>query len=588
MINCKKCEYKSEKFFPFCPECGAEFSASDSEMTALSKSAEELMRSSKYTDALDILRYLAEHGFPIGEREFGKILERGLLIPKNLAAAEDYYRRAAEKGDRDAAYLLSRLMKKRGDILADFWLKYSAFSGHVPAYTDAARSYRASGESECALYYFELAARQGDRDASREACMMLLSGEGCERCPEAAKWYFKRARGRGRCGLGLRIRLHPVKESEPPAPTLENPKRMIKALRATALRQNFSLVSITLTERLCEYGEPGELTRLGQMLLESTGDVRRAMGISDTELEERAILTLEAATEGGSAEAAMYLGALYERGEVIRKDHGSAVRLYKKAAELGERVAYLALGRLYLSEDSTERNIPLAIEAFDEGARAGDGECREMAASLRDTREELYSRAEACEGDYPEEAFSLYARSRDMGYPPAISRLARCYEYGYGTKKDRRIAFGLYLECVENKDYTAAYDLGRCYAYGIGTRFDFELAVKYLSLAKRQGIDEADAEIFRLYENKKRHMTHSLYSTASRLLYKKKYAPAHRMLSLCAELGCAEAMLTLGALYEFGIGTVPDRESALTLYERARGHARARKIKQRILTLHRS
>ena len=71
----------------------------------------------------------------------------------------------------------------------------------------------------------------------------------------------------------------------------------------------------------------------------------------------------------------------------------------------------------------------------------------------------------------------------------------------------------------------------------------------------------------RLLENKRRHMSRSLFSSAMRLLYQRKFDPALKMLHACRLAENARGIYTLGCLYEFGIGTATDRELAFSLYE---------------------
>ena len=132
---------------------------------------------------------------------------------------------------------------------------------------------------------------------------------------------------------------------------------------------------------------------------------------------------------------------------------------------------------------------------------------------------------------------------------------------------NRREAFRHYKAAVDAGDKRALYDLGRCYAHGIGTKFNFKAASAALTLARDLGQANADAELRRIYENKKKHMLRSLYSTAMSMLYKKDFAESKRLLEICAGLGSTEATYSLGCLYEFGVGVPADRRTALSYYK---------------------
>ncbi|MBO5945855.1 MAG: sel1 repeat family protein, partial [Clostridia bacterium] len=118
-------------------------------------------------------------------------------------------------------------------------------------------------------------------------------------------------------------------------------------------------------------------------------------------------------------------------------------------------------------------------------------------------------------------------------------------------------------------DKRAIESLGRCYARGIGVAFNFDRASELLSVAREMGSHSADRELFRIYENKKKHMIRSLYSTATRLYYQRKYDVARSMYEVCMQLGLGEATYSVGCLYEFGITTEPDRKIALRFYKKA-------------------
>jgi TPR repeat protein len=61
----------------------------------------------------------------------------------------------------------------------------------------------------------------------------------------------------------------------------------------------------------------------------------------------------------------------------------------------------------------------------------------------------------------------------------------------------------------------------------------------------------------------------SLYSTAIRLYYGKKYTEARELISACIDMGLPEAIYTMGCLYEFGITLPPNRETAVRYYKKA-------------------
>jgi TPR repeat protein len=227
------------------------------------------------------------------------------------------------------------------------------------------------------------------------------------------------------------------------------------------------------------------------------------------------------------------------------------------------------IGDIFLEGSLTDQDPALALSLFEKGAKLGSRRCSARAAEVKHQREVDYFEGISIEKTSRIDAFPYFEKSMRSGYLPAHVKIAPYYEYGVGTKKNRKLAFYHYKTAVDIGDKRALFDLGRCYSNGIGTRFNFKKASKYLSMARELGQRGANDELFRIYENKKKHMTRSLYSTAMSLLYKKNYGESMRLLEFCSSLKYSAATYTLGCLYEFGIGVPANRRTALDYYKLA-------------------
>ena len=279
---------------------------------------------------------------------------------------------------------------------------------------------------------------------------------------------------------------------------------------------------------------------------------------------------LENAMLGGSVIAAKQLGDLYTRGEHVEQNPRRAVQYYRRAAALGGDGEYEALGDIFHhSQIVGEPDYALALKLYTAGAEHGEIGCIRKVQMMNEESERNYLEASKLERTLPDEAFKLFKKSVDAGYLPAHARIGWYYERGIGTKIDRKLAFTHYKAAYDAGDKRAIESLGRCYARGIGVAFNFDKASELLSVAREMGSHSADRELYRIYENKKRHMIRSLYSTAMRLYYNKKYDLAREMLDVCMQLGLADATYSIGCLYEFGITTQPDRKTALRFYKKA-------------------
>lgn len=69
-------------------------------------------------------------------------------------------------------------------------------------------------------------------------------------------------------------------------------------------------------------------------------------------------------------------------------------------------------------------------------------------------------------GDNYKEAFKLYTRGCEFGDMRSFSRLAMCYEKGYGIKKDIPKALELYEKSVELGNKDACFSIARIYEKG--------------------------------------------------------------------------------------------------------------------------
>lgn len=559
MIKCKKCGEKNIALDPICPHCAEEFELTDEEAKKLLAQAADLMKNRKYEEAVDLYRFLGGVGITEGERVFAFILERGVLVPRDLDMAMQYYFSAAKKADPHSAYRYAKLISRSGSKTSDFWLSLAAILGEKSAYSDAVRLYDRLGDAASAAYYCSLLAREGDSDAIIEMARRHLYGAGVKKSEENAKWYMDKITHPPIYAMKLYYRLRGVENAEQPTlPSFRGYEKIMRGLIADARKMNLRTVLFTLSEIFAKCNAPDAPVSLASLYIEGV-DVEKNV--------ELGIELLERAKKAGSARGAKYLGDLFAKGEHVERDLDRAVEYYKYAATLKNDGAYESIGDFFLDDSISEPDPYLALTIFEKGAADGDKSCAEKANQIKREREKNYFEALELEKSDKEEAFALFYKSVRAGYLPAHVKIAPYYENGIGTKLNRREAFKHYKTAVEVGDKRALYDLGRCYAHGIGIRFNFKAASKYLALAKELGQANADAELRRIYENKKRHMVRSLYSTSMSMLYKKNFAESKRLLEICAGLGSTEATYSLGCLYEFGVGVPADRRTALNYYK---------------------
>ncbi len=561
MIKCKKCGCENPAYELICNECASEFTPTEGEMTALLAEADASVRIKDFRTAVDIYRFLAGLGNTVGEREFAMILERGQLVPRDIPMAEKYFFSAAKKGDPSAAYRYSRLVSRLNQDAGEFWLELSALLECPDAYADAVRLYTGRGDQETAAYYSSLLALDGDPDAIIDMARRHIYGNGVTQNERYSKWYINQLQRIPINGMGIAHKLHAVKTAyEPPKPRFPGRNRIIRSLIARAKKYELRRLLLLLADLFARSDAKDATVDLAYLYIE---------GVEFEQNIPLGISLLEQAAEGGSAAGAKYLGDLFAEGKYTERDAARAVSYYKQAASLGCDGAYEAIGDVFSDGQLTEPQWLLALSLYEKGASEGLRGCAIKARKIREDREKTYLKALEIEKKSREKAFPLLLRSVSAGYMPANAKIAEYYEKGIGTEVDRKAAFRHYKAAVDAGDYRGLEGLGRCYAGGIGVAFNFDLAVSYLTRAKKEGSLTADRELYRLYENKKRHMTRSLYSVAIRLYYNKKFSEAMELFSTCIKLGMPEAIYTFGCLHEFGIMLPLSRETAMKYYKKA-------------------
>ena len=561
MIRCKGCGRHNPTLELICPSCSAPPELSDRECSELLEEAKEKTAGNDYLRATEIYKFLAAAGCADGERELGIMLERGILLPRDLDAAIQYYYSAALKGDAFSAYKYSRMAVNKGGV-SDYWLALSALLGCSEAYPDAFALYAGYKERSTAAYYCFLLAKEGDVDAIVEMARRYLHGDGVSQNERMAKWYIERIERPPLHALKLHRRLQAVMGKSQRPTELEFIDKNKITERLIAASRKFGYTKILL--KLCNMYAENQTVNANVFLA-----LLHIEGIEFQKNVELGIEMLEEALAAGSVMGAKCLGDLYAGGEHAERNLLLATKYYRLAAELGGDGEFESLGDVFHNGKVTEPDYALALLMYQKGAIEGDFGCQRKLRMMQDERERNYIEATKLERSAPNDAFVLYKKSVEAGYLPAHARIGWYYERGIGTEIDRKKAFYHYKTAYDAGDKRAVESLGRCYARGIGTAFDFNKASKLLSVAREMGSHSADRELFRIYENKKKHMVRSLYSTAMRLYYNKKYDTARGMLEVCMGLGLGEATYSIGCLYEFGITTTPDRKTAMRFYKKA-------------------
>ncbi len=258
------------------------------------------------------------------------------------------------------------------------------------------------------------------------------------------------------------------------------------------------------------------------------------------------------AANAGDVPALLLLARLHEGqfGFADKKDPKKAMDFYTKAAGLGDAQSMVALGSRLLNGDKDHRN---------------EEKGREWLKKAIDVKE--YS-AYLALGDFeefvkkdPKAALALYERGKDAGQVDCILRAADAYIEGKGTDKDAGRGLSLLENAAKAGSPVAHYRLA---VKGLSAeKPDMLLGYGHLLAAATGGLPEAQNELGLLYLSGK-------LATAD--------APAGvAWLTRAAQGGLALAQNNLAALFEQGAGVPQNLSNAGQLYALAanQGHAAA-------------
>jgi TPR repeat protein len=329
-----------------------------------------------------------------------------------------------------------------------------------------------------------------------------------------------------------------------------------------------------------------------------------AMGIFDGKPElpgtiEDVVTHLRRAAELGLDTSANFLGLMYETGEAIPRDDREAAKLYKLAADRGNRNGLLKYGRM-LSEG---RGVPMDIEEarrlFSPAAeKGGDSLAHAMLGAL------------FMQGDRPNmgEAFRHYTLAvASSSLPPGDlhTKLGLWAESGIGIPKNLREAVQNYKLAADEEEGEAQANLGwLLFEGGEGVDGNLRKAKQLLEMAVEKGIPRAHEKLARLsgmeyVRDMDLQEARELYTAAMELgdtshekilseisavsekggnyIIKVPKAEALKVAKQVVDGGRPEGLFTLGWCYETGLGAHKDIRAAADLFRRAAeaGHLRA-------------
>jgi TPR repeat protein/serine/threonine protein kinase len=557
---------------------------------------------------------VAELGYQLGEAYY-----RGEGKKQSFQRAADFYRKAAELGNRDSQYVLGYLLVENKTGANDRaqgvnWYRKAEAYGHLDARNSLALCYKkgvgiAKDEAK-AVQLFRDAANAGHVAAMVNLAACYEKGEGvAEDVEQAIAWYEKAA----------------AKNSSRAA---EQAQKLSFELAEDWYRGRGRVKNIyraaDFYRKAAEGGHREAQFRLGWILMK---------GEAGTANPDEAVKWYTKAANQGHPMAKNNLGFAYERGDGVVKDLNRAFRLYDEAAASGLALAmfnlsscyehgkgttadlekavtwcqkaanagyapadahlpalWTALGEAYFFGRGKEKNIARAEEWARKGADKGNREAQYRVAMILD--QGLNGPAK------PEEAASYYQKASDQGHALAKLHLADLYDRGRGVTMNKFTAFRLYEQSGDLGNSQAMLRVAQCYEFGTGATRNLDEMVKWYEKADKAGNQVARKQLPHAWyllgealatgKGKEKNATEAIpwLTKASEggnqgaqfrlgwLLTGGEGVPANPKEGLkwyhkAADQGNAGAMNNIGVAYEHGIGVAKDFKEAFRWYEKA-------------------
>eukprot|EP01051_Picozoa_sp_SAG22_P009686 SAG22_NODE_824_length_6981_cov_2.752833_3_plen_364_part_00 len=187
----------------------------------------------------------------------------------------------------------------------------------------------------------------------------------------------------------------------------------------------------------------------------------------------------------GDAEMQYKLGAFYYHGmEGLPQDKSKAKSWLTAAAEGGSKDAALYLGHMHYRKEVGDASKTEAHKWLVEGAKRNSSEAQYKLGYL-------YYSGEGVPRNY-QSATRYFRMAAERKHPGASSMLGYCYFKGRGLPTHNKLAMLWFRRAAEMGDVKAMLNLGVMHYRGKGTRKDPVLAYMWFDVAHKVGHDNQD------------------------------------------------------------------------------------------------
>jgi uncharacterized protein len=195
--------------------------------------------------------------------------------------------------------------------------------------------------------------------------------------------------------------------------------------------------------------------------------------------------------ELGNPNAQFLLALMYDDGDGVALDDGTAIRWYQQAAEQGHSGAQFNLAYMHDHGEGTAENNLQALRWYTRAAEQGDAAAQMNLALMHDFAESGIARDIS-------EALKWYSAAAAQDIRGAQYNLAVIYDEGDGVPEDNVKAMYWYQRSAMLGDTNSQTNLGVMYFYGEGTEQSAVdgLAWTYLAAEAEAEFASGNAELF--------------------------------------------------------------------------------------------
>lgn len=228
-------------------------------------------------------------------------------------------------------------------------------------------------------------------------------------------------------------------------------------------------------ERAISLGNKDAIFELGEWLIEGTG-----IGKDNS----KAIKLLSGLGEEGNVNAQRLLTQIYGDNLNTTADSQKAMYWLVKAADNGDTDSQIKLGSAYLNGDGVKKDIKLSAEWYEKAAKQNNQEAIKITFFN-------YLNGNGFKKDI-EKAIYYYTRLKNNFQLELADNIFN----GIGTKKNEKLAVSMYNELNNNGNIIATKRLALCYLYGYGVKKDVEIAYQLAMNVRNTTHDGEDGDIY--------------------------------------------------------------------------------------------